>query len=380
MENTNERQIKTTGGYFDVVGDITIDAKTITLSQPGKNNPNWIQNVFNPKIEANDGKSMFMRFSSGYDKVKGKTIFTRNTQDAQMEIQFADRTNPNIISLVNEKSFIRLGVNKQKVKDDATGKEYMAWNYKQFLDTFDLIQFLQEALPINTKVKVQIRGVVKFSTYNGEVQRNYEIQSMFLLTGNEEVGKEMQPKLEFNQSVLLVKDCVDTSKLEEEGIATVSTLVMVKEKKEFKTIPVKFLMKATNDKQKAMYSKLVELYFNIPEDKVRKMNLECIFEVGYVAGNVSEDELPQEAKDLIELGVYTIEEVVKMYANKERVDNLLIKRPHMKIVNEKPVVDMSDEEYTLADLEGKSADVMQEEVVQADSKEMNNLLDDLNNL
>ena len=139
-------------------------------------------------------------------------------------------------------------------------------------------------------------------------------------------------------------------------------------------------MKATNDKQKAMYSKLVELYFNIPEDKVRKMNLECIFEVGYVAGNVAEEDLPQEAKDLIELGVYTIEEVVKMYANKERVDNLLIKRPHMKIVNEKPVVDMSDEEYTLADLEGKSADVLQEEVVQADSKEMNNLLDDLNNL
>lgn len=380
MTTTNEKQLKTTNGYFDIVGEIVIDAKTFTLGQPGKNNVNWMQNIFNPKIEANDGKSMFMRFSSGYDAVKGKTIYARNTSDTQMEIPFADRTNPNILSLVNEKSYIRVGINKSMVKDEASGKEYMAWNYKSFLDLFDLVAFLQQALPLASKQKVHIKGTVKFGTYNGEVNRNYDIQTIYLLNDNEEVGKEMPRKLEFTQNVLLTKGCVDTSKLEADGIATVNSLVMVKEKKVYKTIPVKFLMKASDDKQKAMYTKLIELYFNVPEDKVRKMNLQCLFEVGYVAGNVNEAELPQEAKDLIELGVYSVDEVMKLYANKERVDNLLIKRPVMKVVNDKLVVDMNDEEYTTSDLEGKSAEVIQEEQIGGNKEEINSLLDDLNAL
>lgn len=383
MENTTATTMKTTLGYFDVVGDITIDAKSFTLNQPGKNNANWIQNIFNPKIEA-DGKSMFMRFSSGYDAVKGKTIYARSKAETSLEIPFADRNNPNMVSLVDEKSFIRVGTHKEMMKEmkdgKETGKEYLGWSYKNFLDTFDLVQFLEQAMPLASKVKVQIRGKIKFGTYNGEVNRNYEIQTILLLTGNEEVGKEMQPKLEFTQSVLLTNGCVDISKLEEEGIATINSLVMVKEKKEFKTIPVKLLMKANDDKQKAMYTKLIELYFNIPEDKVRRMKVECIFEVGYVAGNITEAELPDEAKELIDLGVYSIEEVMKMYANKERVDNLLIKRPHMQIVNEKPKVDMSDEEYTIQDLEGKGAEVLEEEVVSGDAGEVNDLLNALNDL
>lgn len=383
MENTTATTIKVTGGYFEVVGDITIDAKSFTLNSPGKNNANWIQNIFNPKIEA-DGKSMFMRFSSGYDAVKGKTIYARSKAETTLEIPFADRNNPNMVSLVDEKSFIRVGTHKEMMKEikdgKETGKEYMGWSYKNFLDTFDLVQFLEQAMPLASKQKVQIKGRVKFGTYNGEVNRNYEIQSILLLNNNEEAGKELQPKLEFTQSVLLTKGCVDTSKLEEEGVATINSLVMVKEKKEFKTIPVKFLMKANDDKQKTMYTKLIDLYFNIPEDKVRRMKLECMFEVGYVAGNITEAELPDEAKELIDLGVYSIEEVMKMYANKERVDNLLIKRPHMQIVNEKPKVDMSDEEYTIADLQGKGAEVLEEEVVGGDAGEVNDLLNALNDL
>lgn len=379
MENTNAKQLKTTVGYFDVVGDVVIDAKTITLNQPGKNNPNWIQNIFNPKIEANDGKSMFMRFSGGYDAVKGKTIYATNTSDGQMEIPFADRNNPNLLTAVKENSFIRVGISKEMKKDEATGKEYKVWVYKNFLDMFDVVQFLQQALPITSKQKLHIKGKIKFSTYNGEVQRNYDVQTIYLLNGNEDEGKEMQPKLEFTQTVLLKAGCADVSKLQEEGLATINTLILVKEKKEYKTIPVKFLMKAKDEKQKGTYTKLIESYFNVPEDKVRKMSLQCLFEVGYVAGNITEAELPDEAKELIELEVYSLEEVMKMYANKERVDNLLIKRPVMKVVNEKLVVEMSDEEYTLEDLEGKSADVMEEEQV-ADSGQINDLLNELNDL
>ena len=379
MTNANERQIKTTNGYFDVVGEIIVDAKTFTLGQPGKNNQNWIQNIFNPKIEADNGKSMYMRFSSGYDAVRGKTIYARSKSETNLEVAFGDRNNENIISLVDEKSFIKVGISKELVKDEATGKEYKQWVYKNFLDTFDVVAFLQQVMPLASKQKVRITGAVKFSTYNGEVQRNYDIQNIYLLNGNEDEGKEMQPKLEFTQNVLLTKGCVVDELDKENGVATVNALVMIKEKKEFKTVPVKLLMKPQDEKQKETYKKLIPMVFEVPEDKVRKIALDCIFEVGYVAGNVNENDLPQEAKELLDMGLYTMEEVMKMYAVRERVDNLLIKRPKIKIVDGKPNVEMNDTEYLPSDLEGKGAEVIEEEVV-AGSGSIDSLLDDLNNL
>lgn len=375
----NERKIKTTMGYFDVVGKFKVDGKTFTLSQPGKNNANWIQNIFNPKIEGDEGKSMYMKFSSGYDAVRGKTIYARSKSETNLEIAFADRNNENIVGLVDDRSFIRVGITKELVKDNETGKEYKQWIFKKFLDTFDVVTFLQQAMPLDTEQKVRIQGVVKFTTYNGDVMRNYEIQSIYLLNNNEEEGKEMTPKLEFTQNVLLTKDCITNDLDGESGIATINSLVMVKEKKEFKTIPVKFLMKAHDDKQKATYNKLINSFFTIPDGVVRRMTLECEFEVGYVAGNVREEDLPQEARELLDMGLYTMEEVMKMYAVKSRVDNLIVKRPKMKVVEGKLNVEMSDSEYLLSDLEGKSADVVQEEVIVSDGN-MDSLLEDLNNL
>lgn len=375
----NERQIKTTNGYFDVVGEIIIDAKTFTLGQPGKNNQNWIQNIFNPKIEADNGKSMYMRLSSGYDAVKGKTIYARSKSETNLEVAFGDRMNENIVSLVDEKSFIRVGVSKELVKDEATGKEYKQWVYKNFLDTFDVVAFLQQIMPLASKQKVRMTGAIRFSTYNGEVQRNYELQSIYLLNGNEDEDKEMQPKLEFTQNVLLTKGCVVDELDKENGVATVNALVMIKEKKEFKTVPLKLLMKPQDEKTRETYKKLIPRFFEVPEDKVRKINLECIFEVGYVAGNVSEEDLPQEAKELLDMGLYSMEEVMKMYAVRQRVDNLLIRRPKMKIVDGKPSVEMNDNEYLPSDLVGKGAEVIEEEVV-GGSGNIDSLLDDLNNL
>ena len=85
---------------------------------------------------------MYMRFSSGYDAVRGKTIYARSKSETNLEVAFGDRNNENIISLVDEKSFIKVGISKELVKDEATGKEYKQWVYKNFLDTFDVVAFL----------------------------------------------------------------------------------------------------------------------------------------------------------------------------------------------------------------------------------------------
>ena len=83
MENAQEKQIKVTNGYFNIVVDVTPDESTFQLNVPGKNNPLWIQSIFNPKVEA-DGNSMFMKFSSGYNSQKGKDLYLTSSQKLDM--------------------------------------------------------------------------------------------------------------------------------------------------------------------------------------------------------------------------------------------------------------------------------------------------------
>ena len=48
---TNEINKKQTLGRFDIVGNIAVDSNVFALGGRGKNNQNWISNVFNPRVE-----------------------------------------------------------------------------------------------------------------------------------------------------------------------------------------------------------------------------------------------------------------------------------------------------------------------------------------
>lgn len=373
-EQQNKRQ---TAGYFDIVGTVAVDSKTFALNLEGKNNKNWYQNVFNPRVDGDNGENMYMRFSSGYDKTKGKTIYAQSTSKTQLEIPFADRNNPNMIKLVDDKSFIRVGISK-KTEINEQGKEYKTWDFKKFLDPFDAIAFLNQVMPLASKNKVRLVGRKKYTTYKGEVQKNYDLQTIYLLDGNEEEGKELAPRFTFTQNVLLTEGCVDATKLESEGLIKLNTKLFIKEKKEFKVLPLEMVMRASTDEQKVTYKRVVDRFFTVDSDKVRRINLDCEFKSGYVAGNVKEEDLPQEAKELIEDGLYSKEEVMKMYVNRDRVDELLVIRPLIRKVDGKPMVDFDDTEFELKDLEGIVIDIIQEEVTS--EQEVDDLLNELENL
>lgn len=376
---TEQKDKKQTLGYFDVIGEVAVDSKAFALLQPGKNNPKWIQNVFNPRIDGVDGQSKYMRFSSGYDTVKGKKIFAQSKSKTSLEIPFGDRKNQNMIDLVDDKSFIKVGIGKVIEKNAETNKEYKVWEFNKFLDVFDAIEFLNKMMPLASKNKVRLVGKIKHSVYNDEVQTNYELQTIYLLNGNEEEGKELAPKFCFTQNVLITEGAVDKSKLETEGTVKVATNVYVKIKQEYKVLPLEFMMIAKDDSQKETFKKVIDRYFDVKGDVVRRINLDCRFESGYIASNVEESDLPDDAKELIEDGLYSKEEVMKMYANKDRVDRLVITRPLIKKIDNKPQVDFNDKEFELKDLEGKVVEIAKDEVIQSES-EVDELLSELENL
>ena len=365
-----------TFGSFDIVGNITVDDKTFLMSERGKNNPNWVMNIFNPKIEGENGQSMFVRLQSGYDVENGKIIYARSIADSSLEIAFGDRTNPELIKRANEKSFIKVGYKRETMKDEK-GKEYMGWKYEKFLDVYDAIAFLQKIMPLATKQKIHIKGTLKFSEYNGNVSKNFELQSIWILTNNEEKGKELPCDFKFFQNVLIDSNSLDESKIDE-GKAKLHTKLYIKEKKEYKVLPLDMVILVNEENKEKKMAIFKKFFDNIPEGKIRRIKLEGRFRSGMIQGNVTEDDLNKEALEMIESGLYTEEEILKTYVNREFIDELEIVRPMKKLVDEKILWDMDDDTYTPTDLEGKEVDIIEE--VEVEEEEVDDLLNELDNL
>lgn len=353
MANNNKKQ---TLGFFDITGYIAVTDKTFQLNNQSKNNSNYFYSVFNPMIEDGNGKSMFIRFMDGFDKVNGKTIYAKPISGENvLKIAFADRNNENILKEINDNSFVKVGIKKEMQKDDK-GKEFMAWTYKKFLAVYDIITFLQAAMELGKKYKVRMTGRTKYNEYNGEIQKQFDLQSIFLLDGNEG-DKPYECKFSFSQNVLVENNAVDKLKWDTENVAKLNAKVFQiksKDKKTgeyiYETLPLEFIIRANTDKDKETYERVIEKFFTVDETIVRRIDLDCLYNSGYIASNVTEDDLPQEALDLINDGLYSKEEVMKMYANRERVDEMIIVRPIIRRINDKPQIDYSDDEFTKEDL------------------------------
>jgi hypothetical protein len=376
MSEINKKQ---TLGRFDIVGEISVDDKVFALNTKGKNNINWTSNIFNPRIEGPNGASMFMRVQDGFDAVKGKTIYTRSVNDESMDIQFKDRLNPAIASMVNDKSFIKVFTNKVE-KANENGITFMSWDEpRKFLTTYDAIDFLQKIMEMGKKYKVRIIGEVKYSTYNGKTQRNFEMKNIYILTNNEEVGKERELTFNFTQNIIILKDAVEMDRFETENIATVNAKLYVRKAKDmYELIDLPLTVRA-KEETKDICRRMLQKYMTVSGDTVRRINVEGIFNVGYVSGNITESDLPEQALELIEDGFYPKEEILKMYMRKERVDETLIRRPLIKMTDNGATIDMSEEDYTMEDIKLAMENADKEVVVKVETKSMddNDLLSEL---
>ncbi|BDR74272.1 hypothetical protein K144316041_p21110 (plasmid) [Clostridium tetani] len=374
-----QNQLKQTLGRFSITGFITIDDKTFEENKPSKNNPNWIMNVFNPKVEGKSGKSMYMRFMDGFDKVKGKTIYARmkDTRDS-IEIAFADRDKEALLEQLDDLSFIRIGLGKEKVKDEETGKEFERWNFRKFITIYDAIAFLKKTLEIGKTYKVRMKGGQKFSLFNGNINRNYDLQTIYILPEND----TSECELGFKQNILLDSNSVDLTKWEDEGLMNIKAKVYQKKRKgEYEVLEIPFIIRAENEEIKKSYNKILELCLKIDDpDVIRRINFECYYNCGYVNGAVSEDDINPELQELIDEGVYNKDEVLSMNSTKERVDELLIRKPVIKNINGKVSVDKDDEEFKPEDLENLIVETEDEKIEVPNEKIDDDLLDELANL
>lgn len=344
---------KQTNGFFDFVGMVKgFGTESFKKDLAGTNNTNWKYSRLSLMLTDGKGKNIYVNMQDGYDTVKGKTIYAQTKDDRNMQISFGDRFNEGIRDVLKDTSFLKVATGKVKVeaKDRNTGEVIMengnpkmieVWDYKRFLTLYDLESFLAERL--SDGLKLRITGQIRYREYNGETQRELNVQRVYFLPEDDDSECEFK----FKQTLVLDADSVDDSRLELENIAVLKAKVYQKKnKEEMMVLPLDITIR-TNPEKLASTKKAIELLYTVSGETLRKITLEGVVNSGYIQTDATVDSIPDEMMELIEAGILTKEDVLKSYTKKEKVDEMLLVKPAIRDGQ----IEKDDTYYVKADFE-----------------------------
>lgn len=336
---------------FTLIGKPVINDYTFKINEKSEKSQ-WVYNSMNLGIDCGDAFGVvWAECMGGYSEENENRIYAHGKKDdgsddfdKQIIVPWEDRLKDEVLEEIGDLSFITVGLEKTNAD-----KTY----YKKFLSSYDAIAYIKDHL--TEDITICVRGNLKYSEYNGNVQVRKNITSIALSKAED----SSKYKATFTQSVLLDKDSASLKEIDKDkGVMFVNARVLdyVKEvngievrgqypyKKQFE-----FAMNFENEKQcKTIYEKL----FKVKKD-ITQVTFEGDFVEGGAVVTATWDDIPDDIKDLVEMGVYTKEEALaKCTANGSRERRMVLKKPMIKLVGDDkvPVVQKFEERFTEDDL------------------------------
>lgn len=337
---------------FTLIGEAKINDYTYKIDEKSTKS-DWIYNSLNLGVFCGEKSgTVYAELMGGYGAerdnviyVHGKTDDGKDDFDNKFTIDWDDRFDKDILDTIGDLCFLTVGLEKDK-----SGKVF----YKKFLAPYDVIAYIKEHL--EDGMVVNVKGNLKYSTYNGSTQCKKEITSV-VLSKAEDPGKYCA---KFTQTMLLDKNCIGKSD-KSTGILPITAKVL-DYVKEWKGKTVKAFVPYAKDFE-------YELDLNDPDrsklavDKLFKVSkgvTEITFEGELIEGGAvvtaTIDDIPDDIKELIEIGVYTEEEALaKCSVSSGREKRMVIRKPLIKMVgddneNKKPVIQKFERKYEDEDL------------------------------
>ena len=373
---------------FTLIGKPVINDYTFKIDEKSDKS-NWVYNSLNLGIDCSEKfGTVYAELMGGYSEENENKIFAHGKKedgsddfDSQIVVDWEDRFNDDILEEIGDLSFITVGL--EKTDKDKTF-------YKKFLSAYDAIAYIKEHL--TEDMVVNVKGNLKYSTYNDNTQVRKNITSIVL----SKVDDSANYKATFTQTILIDKDSASLKNIDKDkGVMYVDTRVL-DYVKEVNGVEVKgqypynkkfeFEMDFSNE---AQCKKIMEKLF-----KVKKGITQITFEGEFIEGGAvvtaTWDDVPEQIKELVEIGVFSKEEAIaKCSANGSRERRMVLKKPQIKLVGEDkmPVVQKFDERFTEEDLvldyiyNKKSNDKEEELPFDADEEsEADNSMDWLNSI
>ena len=337
---------------FTLIGKPKINDYTFKIDEISEKS-NWRYSSLNLGVDCGEKFGVvYCEMMGGYSEEGSSVIYAHGKNDdgsdnfeEQIIVDWDDRNNEEILETIGDLSFITVGLEKTD-----KGKTF----YKKFLSAYDAIGYIKEHIDEDTVVNV--KGTLKYSTYNDKTQCKKVINSI-ALSKADDVSKYTA---RFTQSMLLDKDSASLKTVDKEkGIMYIDARVLdyVKEingneikgqypfSKQFEYI---FPDLSNAEQCKKIMDKLF---------KVKKGITQATFEGDLIEGGAvvtaTLDDIPDDIKELIECGVFTEEEaLVKCSSNGNREQRMIIRKPMIRLVGDdkQPVAQIFPEKFSEEDL------------------------------
>ena len=337
---------------FTLIGKPKINDYTFKIDEISEKS-NWRYSSLNLGVDCGEKFGVvYCEMMGGYSEEGSSVIYAHGKNDdgsdnfeEQIIVDWEDRNNEEILETIGDLSFITVGLEKTD-----KGKTF----YKKFLSAYDAIAYIKEHIDEDTIVNV--KGTLKYSTYNDKTQCKKVINSI-ALSKADDVSKYTA---RFTQSMLLDKDSASLKTVDKEkGIMYVDARVLdyVKEinGNEIKgqyPFPKQFEYIFPDLSNAEQCKKIMDKLF-----KVKKGITQATFEGDLIEGGAvvtaTLDDIPDDIKELIECGVFTEEEaLVKCSSNGNREQRMVIRKPMIRLVGDdkQPVAQIFPEKYSEEDL------------------------------
>ena len=336
---------------FSLIGEAKVNDYTYKIDAKSEKS-SWIYNSLNLGVDCGEKHgTVYVELMGGYSDERENVIYAHGKDDdgnedwsKQIIVDWEDRFGEGVLEEIGDGSFLTVGLEKT-----TAGKTY----YKKFLSAYDAIAYIQEHLADGTVVN--IRGRLQYSIYNDVTQVRKTIQSIVLSNINE----PSKYRANFTQSILIDKESASLKKIDKDkGVMYVDARVL-DYVKELNGVEIKgqypfakqfeFEVDLTNPE---LCKKVVDKVF-----KVKKGITQITFDGDFIEGGATitatMDDVPDDIKDLIAIGVYTEEEALeKCSASGSRERRMVLRKPHIKLVGDDkiPTLQKFEQKYTEDDL------------------------------
>lgn len=339
---------------FNLIGEVKGVDRAFKIDERSEKS-GFIYSSMNIGIDCGKNGTHYAEMMGGYSEgrnnviiVHGKDDDGRDKFDKKIEISWDDRFDESILEEVGDLSFITVGL--EKTDKDKTF-------YKKFLSQYDAVEYISKHL--KDGMVVNIKGTMRYSIYNDKTQVRRNITSIVL----SKAESADNYKATFTQSVLIDKNSVSLKNADKEkSVVYVEGRVLdyVKEI-EGHEIKGQFPMPYTfefgmplTDQNKC--SLIMKKMFSVKPKKVTQINFEGEMLSGAAEVKVNLNDVPDDIKELIALGIYTEEEALQVCSsNAPREYRMLLKKPVIRMVgdddNKNPVVQKYDDKYDESELE-----------------------------
>ena len=355
MAKTKERKaLKKGKAAFNLIGRVKVTDKTFNLDN--SYDSGWTDNSMYVGVDCGNGNTVYAEMRSGFFPDKDNVIraYSKDEKDdagksKSVEIAWEDRLDESLYDSISDSSFLTVGVEKD-VKDKTV--------YKKFLTAYDAVEYLNEHL--EDGMIVNVKGTIGYSEYEGNVSTKKEIISIVL----SKIDDEADFKATFSQTILVDSKSIGKKNDDKGTMELVAYVIdyvgkpkIDGEKIEVKknvTYPKTFEV-AINENPE-ITAKMLQRFFKPKKGKITEITVTGNLVEGGSTVNITEDDIPDDIKELIEMGLYSEEEAEKKIAvgNGNRERRMIIVKPDITYVgtgdDRKPTVAFEDGKYDEDDL------------------------------